>query len=181
MESLVFDLAEQPSLVRMRGAGAPGVIAQLLANETIINTTTVGLDGAWSLITPLENPAQYDIGLTALLSDGQAVAVTVPMNALVLSLPTATETATVAPTATPTPIPTPTIPAPTVGEFIFTRNVTTTIVTPTPPNTRRTRMKCSLPRTCQAPCASPVLLGCLRLRDLVVDQLLKFLGARPSS
>ena len=51
--------------------------------------------------------------------------------------------------------------------------MTTTIVTPTPPNTRRTRMKCSLPRTCQAPCASPVLRGCLRLRDLVVDQLLE--------
>ena len=107
----------------MEGEGKPGVVAQLLVNQTVVNTTTVDATGLWSMITPLDNPDQYQIGLNALLTDGQQIAVTVPMQNLAIALPTVTETPTSAPTVARTAI------APTFGEFIFARGGNTNTVT----------------------------------------------------
>ena len=143
VNSLIFQSAAKGSTVLMDGSGLPGVGAQMLANATVVTSTTVGADGLWSLRTQLDNPNQYALGLQAVLTDGQVITVEVPMQALVVAVPTPTaaptveltDTTTVAtapvvtPTVTAATLISPTVRPPTVEEFVFARGVNTNTVT----------------------------------------------------
>ncbi|HRW10342.1 MAG TPA: hypothetical protein P5121_34800, partial [Caldilineaceae bacterium] len=122
VEGLLFQNSRQGSEVVVNGGGRPGIQAQLLANASVVNSTTVSSDGLWSMVTQLDNPNQYELALQAVITDGTTLPVAIPMNALVVAVPTATET------PEPEVLPTLVVP-PAVSAFIFDRGITTNTVT----------------------------------------------------
>jgi hypothetical protein len=87
-----FNLPEgelQAGEVELTGTGEPGSKVEIVVDGEAIGTTTVGSDGAWSLMANLPEVGDYQLGLRSLGLDGSVLAEIEPV-AFSLAAPTMT-------------------------------------------------------------------------------------------
>ncbi|MEZ4610835.1 MAG: hypothetical protein R2838_11435 [Caldilineaceae bacterium] len=94
------------------GSGVPSTEVQIVLNASVVATDTVDSEGAWTVVTPLEDPNDYAVSLQAVGADNVVTPIDIPVDAVRVVLPTptitSTSTATPVPSHTPTETPEPT-------------------------------------------------------------------------
>ncbi len=105
VERIVVAGAGDDRHVAVAGTGLPGTEVQVVVDETTVATTTIDESGAWSIDAslPLTRAASIGVQIAGALGiETQTEALTVPLDRVILELPTATPV----PASTPTPVPT---------------------------------------------------------------------------
>jgi flagellar motor switch/type III secretory pathway protein FliN len=70
----------EPGEVELTGTGEPGSEVEIVVDGDVIGTTTVGSDGAWSLLADLPEAGDYQLGVRSLGPDGSVLAEVEPVS-----------------------------------------------------------------------------------------------------
>ncbi|MBE2240749.1 MAG: hypothetical protein IAE81_23380, partial [Caldilineaceae bacterium] len=100
VDSIIVTTDANSSRVAADGKGNAGVEVQLLLDDTVVATTTIGATGSWSLVIALEQPDAYAVGVRAFEPEsGAEYDLAAPPRGVVVAIPDP------APSLVPTDIP----------------------------------------------------------------------------
>jgi hypothetical protein len=74
-------------IIPLSGSGQPGQVIEMVVDGQIITSTTVGNDGAWAALLPLERPGEYQLALRTLETNGALLAESEPVQVRVKAAP----------------------------------------------------------------------------------------------